>query len=86
MTKCPRLDMTRTCSVDGYRADPHMGQEQLQRARQQLHGIPHPPPLGKAVVRDSKDPQERVIVFRATSWALFVHAYRAGNPPTETAN
>ncbi|MFA3877099.1 DUF397 domain-containing protein [Streptomyces sp. MMCC 100] len=45
-----------------------------------------PPPLGKAVVRDSKDPQERVIVFRATSWALFVHAYRAGNPPTETAN
>ncbi|MFG3251362.1 hypothetical protein [Streptomyces sp. NPDC048187] len=26
-----------------------------------------------------------MIVFRATSWALFVHACRAGNPTTETA-
>jgi hypothetical protein len=38
-----------------------------------------PPPLGKAVVRDSKDPQHRrMIIFRAEAWAPFVHAYRTG--------
>ncbi|MFG2370555.1 DUF397 domain-containing protein [Streptomyces sp. NPDC048504] len=70
--------MTRTCSADGHRPGPYMDQEQLQRPQQQLHGIPHPPPLGKAVVRDSKDPHRRMIVFHTEAWAPFVHAYRTG--------
>ncbi|NNN31013.1 DUF397 domain-containing protein [Streptomyces sp. S3(2020)] len=41
--------------------------------------------MGKAVVRDSKDPQQRVIVFRATSWAPFIRAWRAGNLTMEEA-
>ncbi|GHE02959.1 DUF397 domain-containing protein [Streptomyces alanosinicus] len=39
-----------------------------------------PPPLGKAVVRDSKDPHRRMIVFRAETWTQFVHTYRSGAP------
>ncbi|MEU7582000.1 DUF397 domain-containing protein [Streptomyces sp. NPDC041068] len=31
-----------------------------------------PPPPGKAIVRDSKDPHVRLIVFRASSWTSFV--------------
>ncbi|WP_442810037.1 DUF397 domain-containing protein [Streptomyces sp. W16] len=41
--------------------------------------------MGKAVVRDSKDPQRRVIVFRAASWTPFMHAYHTGELATETA-
>ncbi|WP_373011854.1 DUF397 domain-containing protein [Streptomyces sp. Amel2xC10] len=54
-----------------------MDQEQLQRPQQQLHGIPYPP-AGKAVVRDSKEPHHRMIVFGAESWTQFVRAYRVG--------
>lgn len=44
-----------------------------------------PPPLGKAVVRDSKDPQRRVIFFRAASWARFVDACRTDELAMEAA-
>ncbi|MFE7312818.1 DUF397 domain-containing protein [Streptomyces sp. NPDC057555] len=40
-----------------------------------------PPPPGQAPVRDSKDPDDSVIVFRAEAWLDFIAAVRRGEFP-----
>ncbi|WP_317633735.1 MULTISPECIES: DUF397 domain-containing protein [unclassified Streptomyces] len=40
-----------------------------------------PPPPGQAPVRDSKDPDDSMIVFRAEAWLDFIAAVRRGEFP-----
>lgn len=43
-----------------------------------------PPPPDQAVIRDSKDPDRRMIAFRAASWVSFMHACRTDGLTTAT--
>ncbi|MCC9707088.1 DUF397 domain-containing protein [Streptomyces sp. MNU76] len=60
---------------------PRLAQEQLQRQRERLPGNTYPPPPGQAPVRDSKDADDSVIVFKAEAWVDFIAALRRGEFP-----